>query len=49
MSDFHVSAGALAQQLPHARLMVIPRAGHLAPLEQPESFRQIVLDYLGEI
>jgi pimeloyl-ACP methyl ester carboxylesterase len=29
--------------------MVIPRAGHLAPLEQPESFRQIVLDYLGEI
>ena len=49
MSDFHVGAGALAQQLPHARVMVIPQAGHLAPLEQPESFRQIVLDYLGEI
>jgi 3-oxoadipate enol-lactonase len=48
MRDFHVGAEALARQLPQSRLMVIPGAGHLAPLEQPESFRQLVLDHLGE-
>jgi pimeloyl-ACP methyl ester carboxylesterase len=48
MRDFQISAEALAQQLPEGRLVVIPGAGHLAPLEQPESFRQLVLDYLGE-
>jgi pimeloyl-ACP methyl ester carboxylesterase len=48
MRDFQLSAEALAEQLPQGRLMVIPGAGHIAPLEQPESFRQLVLDHLGE-
>jgi pimeloyl-ACP methyl ester carboxylesterase len=48
MPDFHLGAEALAQQLPQARLVVIPHAGHLAPLEQPEAFRQLVLDFLCE-
>jgi pimeloyl-ACP methyl ester carboxylesterase len=46
MRDFQVGAEQLAQELPQARLMVIPGAGHLAPLERPESFRQLVLDFL---
>jgi len=49
MPDVHLGAEALAQQLPQARLVVIPRAGHLAPLEQPEAFRQLVLDFLRSV
>jgi pimeloyl-ACP methyl ester carboxylesterase len=37
----------LAQELRQARLVVIPHAGHLAPLEQPDAFRGLVLDFLG--
>ena len=46
MRDFHVGAEALVRQLPQARLVVIPGAGHLAPLEQPDLFRQLVLEHL---
>jgi len=48
MPDFHLGAEVLARELRQARLVVIPQAGHLAPLEQPEIFRQLVLDYLRE-
>jgi pimeloyl-ACP methyl ester carboxylesterase len=48
MRDFHVGAEVLAQALGKARLVVIPRAGHLAPLEQPEVFLGLVLEYLRE-
>ena len=48
MRDFRAGAEVLAQQLRHARLVVIPGAGHLAPLEQPELFRRLVLDELRE-
>ena len=48
MRDFQVGAEVLAQELRQARLVVIPGAGHLAPLEQPEVFLQLVLDYLRE-
>ncbi len=48
MRDFQVGAEVLAQELRRARLVVIPRAGHLAPLEQPEVFLQLVLNYLRE-
>jgi pimeloyl-ACP methyl ester carboxylesterase len=46
MRDFQVGAELLAKKLRQARLMAIPGAAHLAPLEQPESFRQLVLDFL---
>ena len=48
MPDFRFGAEALAQQLPHARHVVIPRAGHLAPLDQPEAFRELLLGFLRE-
>jgi pimeloyl-ACP methyl ester carboxylesterase len=36
----------MARTLPHARHAVIEGAGHLAPLETPEVFRALLLDFL---
>jgi pimeloyl-ACP methyl ester carboxylesterase len=47
MPDFHLAAETLARTLPTAQLTVISRAGHLAPLEQPEEFRALLLSFLG--
>jgi pimeloyl-ACP methyl ester carboxylesterase len=33
--------------LPHATLSVLERCGHLPPLEQPDAFARLVLDFLG--
>jgi pimeloyl-ACP methyl ester carboxylesterase len=49
MSDFHLGADALCSALPNARGEVIAGAGHLAPLEQPRAFRELVLGFLGEV
>ena len=35
-------AKLMAEQIPHASLAIIPNAAHLANLEQPEAFNQIV-------
>jgi pimeloyl-ACP methyl ester carboxylesterase len=45
---FLEAAELLAGTLPRARLAVIERAGHLAPLETPEAFREPVLRFLRE-
>jgi len=45
------AAEAMAKAIPGARLAVVPGAGHLAPLEQPEAFNQhlqTLLVRLGE-
>lgn len=34
--------------IPNARLVVIPNAGHLSPMEQPAAFNQAVLAFLSE-
>jgi pimeloyl-ACP methyl ester carboxylesterase len=47
MPDFVEGAELLAAALPNARHEVIPGAGHLAPLETPERFRALLLDFLG--
>ncbi len=44
--DFRRGAEAMARTLPHARHAVIEGAGHLAPLETPEAFRELVLAFL---
>lgn len=46
MRDYHLGAESLARQLPQARHVVIPGAGHLAPLEQPDAFLELLLDFL---
>ena len=42
-------AAALANALPAGRLRSIPGAGHMAPLERPESFTATVSAFLDEI
>ena len=46
MSDFRDGAQRMAGALPSARHAVIAGAGHLAPLEAPESFRELVMTFL---
>jgi pimeloyl-ACP methyl ester carboxylesterase len=47
MPDFAWSARALADELPHASHHVIPGAGHLAPLEAPDAFRELLAGFLA--
>lgn len=42
-------AEALAAGLPDADLHIIPRAGHMANLEQPEAFNRILLEFLEKL
>jgi pimeloyl-ACP methyl ester carboxylesterase len=37
-----------ARWLPHARVEIIADAAHAAPIEQPEAFNRLVLDFLAE-
>jgi pimeloyl-ACP methyl ester carboxylesterase len=48
-SDFRDGAERLARTLPQASLAVIEGAGHLAPLETRETFRQLLLEFLGSL
>jgi 3-oxoadipate enol-lactonase len=42
-------AEAMAEAIPQARLVRIPGAGHLPPLERPEEFRRALLPFLEEL
>jgi pimeloyl-ACP methyl ester carboxylesterase len=39
-------AELMARSIPQARLAVIPGAGHLSNLEQPEQFNMLVKDFV---
>lgn len=39
----------MAEQIPHARLAIIPHAAHLSNLEQPEAFNQIVGSFASDL
>jgi 3-oxoadipate enol-lactonase len=39
----------LADSIPHARLVVIPNAGHMSSLEQPEAFNRTVREFLAQV
>jgi pimeloyl-ACP methyl ester carboxylesterase len=47
--DFLDGAELLARTLPRARHAVIDGAGHLAPLETPEAFRDLLLEFLRDV
>jgi pimeloyl-ACP methyl ester carboxylesterase len=47
-SEFRECAETIAASLPRARLAVIDGAGHLAPLETPAAFRELLLGFLAE-
>ena len=42
-------AKLMADQIPNARLAIIPGAAHLTNLEQPEAFNQIILAFAAEL
>ena len=42
-------AKLMAEQIPHAKLAIIPNAAHLANLEQPEEFTKIVAAFANEL
>lgn len=42
-------AEAMAQAIPDARLVIIPDAGHLPNLEQPDAFNDAVIDFLESL
>jgi pimeloyl-ACP methyl ester carboxylesterase len=48
MRDFLDGAEAMARVMPGARSEVIAGAGHLAPLETPEAFRTLILEFLEQ-
>ncbi len=39
----------MAEQIPHARLAIIPNAAHLANLEQPEAFTRLIEEFDSEL
>jgi pimeloyl-ACP methyl ester carboxylesterase len=44
--DFHVIAQHLAEGIPDADLVVVPGAGHLVGVEQPEELNALLLEFL---
>ena len=44
--DFRLIADILAANLPSARQMLMPGCGHVPPLEQPDAFNQVLIDFL---
>ena len=48
LQDFRRGAEALAQALPRSRLVTIEGARHLAPLEAPARFRELLLEFFSE-
>jgi pimeloyl-ACP methyl ester carboxylesterase len=46
--DVHAHAGVLEVGIPRAKRVIVPDAGHLVYVEQPETFNRIVLDFLQQ-
>ena len=42
-------ARAMADALPNAEMLVIPRAGHLCAVEQPDLFNQAVAEFAAAL
>ncbi len=47
--DFRLVADILAENLPHARKVVLPDCGHVPPLERPDTFNETLIAFLQEI
>jgi 3-oxoadipate enol-lactonase len=48
LPDFHAIADTL-QQIPNARKVVLPGAGHMCNMENPSRFNEVVLDFLADL
>jgi len=45
--DFIRIGEHLAEELPHAELVMVPGAGHLAALDRPDVLNRLLLEFLG--
>src|SRR5471032_1886219 len=45
--DFGAIAQHLAEEIPDADLAIVPGAGHLVGLDQPEELNELLLEFLG--
>ncbi len=45
-ADFHAIAQHLAEEIPDSELVVVPGAGHLVGLDQPEELNALLLEFL---
>lgn len=48
MPDFKAGAIEIADLVPRGEVTVIRGAGHLAPLEAPDTFKELLLDFLAD-
>ena len=49
LPDFHEIADTFATRIPGARKLVMPGVGHMAPMEDPDRFNEIVLSFLAQV
>jgi pimeloyl-ACP methyl ester carboxylesterase len=47
-ADFHAIAEHLADGIPNADLAIVPGAGHLVGIDQPEELNALLLEFLAE-
>ena len=47
-ADFRAIARHLADELPNAQLAVVPEAGHLVGVEQPDALNALLLRFLQD-
>ena len=47
--DVHAHAGAINAGIQNSKREIIPKSGHLIPIEQPGLFNESVLNYLGKL
>jgi pimeloyl-ACP methyl ester carboxylesterase len=47
--DTVANADALAEGIPGARKVVLPNVAHMVPMEVPDTFNRLVLDFLGSL
>ena len=47
--DVHAHAGAINAGIQNSKREIIPRSGHLIPIEQPGLFIKSVLNFLGKL
>jgi pimeloyl-ACP methyl ester carboxylesterase len=48
LPDFHAVANALEQKV-KAKKVILPRAGHMSPMEDPEAFNRVALEFLASV
>ena len=48
VSDVQAIVNKLGSEIPGARKHIIPGAGHIVPMEKPEEFNRLVMEFLAE-